>query len=167
MDLAEKFFKATNFDVLIKQALEKDIIYISQNSDDTISGFGLCTNWTIDCSPYEFWLTAVLTEEGADDIDIDGIFATGSWDGVDQGCHSESAAITQSIYEQMWSTCETLDDPDEFYECIRKRCAEILVSCVPLIKENFTITDSFIVSIAEHDEEIEAKDRMSTLAQYH
>jgi hypothetical protein len=163
MDSIEHFFKKTNFDTLIKQALEKDIIYISQNTDQAISGFGLCTNWTIDCSPSEFWLTSLLTEEGVDDLDVEDIYATGSWDGFDQGCHSESSKITDRIYAEMWSAREEHDDEDKLYERVRIRCAEILVSCIPLIKESFTTTDAFLVSIAEHDEEIEAKERMSTL----
>ncbi|WP_028771353.1 hypothetical protein [Shewanella waksmanii] len=163
MDSIEQFFSSSNFDVLIKQALEKDIIHIGNNTDTAISGFGLCTNWTIDCSPSEFWNTAVLTEEGVEELDSDELYATGSWDGFDQGGDTDAAEITNSIYEQMWAACEDLDDEEAFYEHVRSRCAEILVSCIPLIKQHFTTTEHFFVSIAEHDEECEAKERMAKL----
>lgn len=163
MDLVAQFFQKTNFDALIKQAVEKDIVYISERTEEAICGFGLCTNWTIDCSPSEFWLTSLLTEEGANDLDDEDMYATGSWDGFDQGSHSESSKITDSIYSEMWSVCKSYDDQDEFYERVRIRCAQILLSCTPLIKEKFVISDNFFVSIAEHDEEIEARERMLAL----
>lgn len=165
IELVEQFVKQTNFDVEIKQALEKDIIQISKKTDDEITAFGLYTNWTIDCSPSEFWFTSLLSGEGREDLDVEELYATGSWDGFDQGGDAQSRQITDGIYEQMWSALKAYDDDqrEEFYGLLRARCAKILLNCLPFIKEHFTTTDSFFVSIAEHDEYHEAEERMFAL----
>ena len=166
MDAVDLFFKQTNFDVVIKEAIEKDIIYIGNDTEETISGFGYNEDWLGLGDPCDLWLASILTEEGEQELDEDDKYATGSWDGFDQESSPESTAITDKICQQMWVVFEGLEDEElqeSFHERVRVRSAEILISCIPLIKANFTTTDSFFVSIAGHDEVEEAKDRMLAL----
>ncbi|SFD70623.1 hypothetical protein [Pseudoalteromonas denitrificans] len=54
--------------------------------------------------------------------------------GFDPGANIELSRITDSIYAQMWSVLKELDEAGEFYERVRIGCAEILISCILLIK---------------------------------
>jgi len=168
MEAVDLFFKQTNFDVLIKEAIEKDIIFIGSNTDETISGFGYSEDWLGLGEPCDFWLASTLTMEGEQELDEDDKYATGSWDGFDQASSPDSVVITDKICQQMWEVFEEFEEDEElqesFHERVRVRSAEILISCIPLIKANFTTTNSFIVSIASHDETVEAKDRMLALS---
>ncbi|WP_137297822.1 hypothetical protein [Psychromonas sp. SP041] len=166
MDIVDLFFKQTNFDVLIKEAIEKDIIYIGNNTDDTISGFGYSEDWLGLGEPCDLWLASILTVEGEQELDEDDKYATGSWDGFDQSSNPDSVAITDKICQQMWDAVEAIENEElqeSFHERVRVRSADILISCIPLIKANFTTINPFFVSIASHDETVEAKDRMLAL----
>ena len=74
------------------------------------------------------------------------------------------------VYEQI---CEASQDEDQLnidlnqlYEAVKIRCAKLLIKSIPLIKENFDTTESFFISIAEHDETEEAMTRIKSLEKY-
>jgi len=174
MNKIDAFFKETNFDDRVKQAIEYDILFLSKDTKETLVGFGLYTSWSVDLIvseeqvPVNFWINATLSEEGFYQLDEDEYFATGSWDGFDQTSSPKSMQIQEALYKEMWLFCEESGESDGIvYDEARMRVARQLLACEKSILEHFTISsnEAFILSVAEHDEYEGALNRMKEAQQ--